>query len=223
MAQAEIITIDGPAGSGKSTISRLLARKVGFLYLDTGAMYRAVALQARREGIEPGHATELARLCAGLDLHFVTTGDGSSRLFIGDEDVSTPIRSPEMDLLSSAVSAVKEVRDAMTALQRRIGREGGLVAEGRDMGTVVFPDARYKFFLTASPGIRAQRRYRERLSRGESVLREEVERDLMMRDEQDSRRSIAPLLPAADAVLIDTSEMDPEQVVGFMIGCMAGG
>jgi CMP/dCMP kinase len=217
-SQGDVITIDGPAGSGKSTISKLLARRLGFLYLDTGAMYRAVALQAGRAGIEVGNPAGLAGLCAELDLHFEPASAGS-RLFIGEEDVTTAIRTPAMDLLSSAVSAVREVREAMTALQRKIGVRGRLVAEGRDMGTVVFPEARHKFFLTASAEVRAERRYRERVGRGESVVREEVERELRRRDEQDSRRMIAPLTPAADAVIVDTSELDPEQVVGFMLKC----
>jgi cytidylate kinase len=212
----DIITIDGPAGSGKSTLSRLLARKIGYLYLDTGAMYRAVALQAGRRGLNIQAPGDLAELCAELDLHFETAG-GENRLFLGEEDVSAAIRTPEMDLLSSTISAVKEVRDAMTALQRRIGREGKIVAEGRDMGTVVFPQAKYKFFLTAAVEIRAGRRYHERLARGESVAREEVEKELRKRDEQDSRRTIAPLKAAEDAVVIDTSNLDADQVMRVML------
>lgn len=213
---ANIITVDGPAGSGKSTMSRLLARKIGYLYLDTGAMYRAVALQARRRGLDMRAPGDLAEMCAELDLHF-ESGSGENRLFLGAEDVSAAIRTPEMDLLSSAISAVKEVRDAMTALQRRIGREGKIVAEGRDMGTVVFPQARHKFFLTAAVEIRAERRYRERLGRGESVARDEVEKELRKRDGQDSRRTIAPLMAAEDAVVIDTSNLDADQVMRVML------
>ncbi len=211
-----VVTIDGPAGSGKSTISRLLARRLGCFYLDTGAMYRAVALKARRSGIDAGDPKGLAMLCSELDLHFETEG-GENRLFIGEEDVSRAIRTPEMDLLSSAVSAVREVREAMTALQRRIGRKGNVVAEGRDMGTVVFPEAVYKFFLTAAPATRAGRRYLERLGRGEKVTREEVEHELLKRDEQDSRRSIAPLVPAKDALIVDTSDRGPDEVVRILL------
>lgn len=130
-----------------------------------------------------------------------------------------------MDLLSSRISAIREVREAMTMLQRRIACKGGVVAEGRDMGTVVFPEAEYKFFLTGAPGIRAQRRYLERLARGEQVSRKEVERELRIRDEQDSRRSLAPLTPAEDAVIIDTSELDPDRIMAIMLehmGCKIG-
>ena len=203
-----IITIDGPAGSGKSTISRLLSKKLDLLYLDTGAMYRAVALQAKREGVSPQDGKALGRLCRGLKIHF-----RSEQIYLGDEDVSAAIRSPEMDLLSSAISTVKQVREAMTDLQRKIGSERSVVAEGRDMGTVVFPHADYKFYLTASHEIRAERRYLERVQRGESVSRNQVQRELEERDHQDKTRKIAPLRPASDATIIDASSLSPEQVM----------
>ena len=215
----KIITIDGPAGSGKSTVSRLMAEKLGYLYLDTGAMYRAVALQANRLNIDFDDSKALEDVCKNLDLDFVTDG-ALSRIFIGDEDVSLLIREPEVDMLASDVSAVKEVRSSMTELQRKIGRSGDLVAEGRDMGTVVFPDADYKFFVTASHEARSERRYSERIERGESVLMEDVEADLGKRDEQDSNRSIAPLKPADDAVIIDTSPLNIAQVVEKMLSEM---
>lgn len=208
----QILTIDGPAGSGKSTVSRLLAKRLNFLYLDTGAMYRAVALQAQRMGIDFNNGKELWRLCRGLDLNFITDGD-SPKLFLGKEDISLDIRSPEMDILSSRISAIREVREAMTEFQRKIGEKGGLVAEGRDMGTVVFPDVDHKFFITASLEVRAERRYRERIGRGETVSRAEVERELRKRDDQDENRAIAPLSPAKDAKIIDTTTLSPEQVV----------
>jgi len=212
----EIITIDGPAGAGKSTVSRLLAKKIGFFYLDTGAMYRAVAFQAAREGVDFSNGKKLRKLCRSLDLKFSADGN-SNKLYIGKEDISLAIRDPEMDMLSSRVSAVKEVREAMTELQRKIGKDGGLVAEGRDMGTVVFFDADYKFFITASPKIRAERRYKERINRGESISMAEVEKDLRERDDQDKKRSIAPLRPAKDAKIIDSTTLNPDQVIEIIL------
>jgi len=213
---AKIITVDGPAGSGKSTVSRLLARRLRYLYLDTGAMYRAVALEAKRKNVDLKDRVRISRLCRELDLYFKTS-DGTTRIFLGSEDISSAIRSAEMDMLSSAVSAVKEVREAMTLLQRRMAEPGGVVAEGRDMGTVVFPDAECKFFVDADPGVRAGRRYRERQERGEAVSREKVEKELRKRDDQDTTRALAPLVPAKDAVIVDTTNMTVEEVVERMI------
>ena len=212
----KIITIDGPAGAGKSTVSRLVAKRLQILYLDTGAMYRAVALQAKREGIDIRDGERVRQMSRDLDLRFITQGE-VPKLFLGDEDISSAIRSPEMDMLSSAISAVKEVREAMTALQRKIGVEGGVVAEGRDMGTVVFPNAEHKFFLTASAEVRAERRYKERLERGEAVTREEVARELGTRDEQDRGRAIAPLVAAEDAKIIDTTLLSTSEVVAIIL------
>jgi len=211
-----IITIDGPAGSGKSTVSRLLAKKLNFLYLDTGAMYRAVALQAKRTGTAFNDGEKLWKMCKDLDLNFKTVGE-DIKLYLGNENISSAIRSPEMDMLSSKISAIKEVRVAMNEHQRKIGKKGRLVAEGRDMGTVVFPDADFKFFITAPPEVRAERRYKERIGRGESVSGEEVERDLKKRDHQDKTRIIAPLRPAEDAEIIETTTLNPDQVVEKII------
>jgi cytidylate kinase len=212
-----IITIDGPAGAGKSTISLLLAKKLGFLYLDTGAMYRAVALSALRKGIDLRDAAALHEMCRDIDINFRSTGE-NYRVYIGSEDISDEIRRPEIDMLSSKISAIKEVRDAMTGLQRRIGIKGGIVAEGRDMGTVVFPDADHKFFLSASPDIRAERRYKERADRGECISMEQVEMELKKRDEQDRTRIIAPLRPAVDAIVIDTTTLGINEVVEELLG-----
>jgi cytidylate kinase len=219
---AKVIAIDGPAGSGKSTVSRLLAARLGYLYLDTGAMYRAVALQAKRKNIVLKDTEKISKLCMDLDLHFRTL-DRATRLFLGAEDISDAIRSPEMDMLSSIISAIKEVRDAMTLLQRKMAEQRGVVAEGRDMGTVVFPDAECKFFIDADPEVRAGRRYRERLARGEKVSRQEVEKELRKRDDQDRTRALAPLVPAEDAVLLDTTNLTVEELVEIMVRTIQGG
>ncbi|MBW1900179.1 MAG: (d)CMP kinase [Deltaproteobacteria bacterium] len=214
-----IITIDGPAGSGKSTISRLLAKKINFLYLDTGAMYRAVALAANRAGISLGNGERLGELCRSLDLYF-ETGEDTPRLFLNHEDISMAIRSPEIDIAASTVSAVKEVREAMTDLQRKMARGVNIVAEGRDMGTVVFPGAQYKFFLTASADARTERRFKERLLRGESVSSASVSAELKKRDHQDETRALAPLKPAADAIIIDSTGLFIELVLEKIFSCL---
>jgi cytidylate kinase len=175
-------------------------------------MYRAVALSAFRKKIDFSDIAALHEMYRDIDINFRSTDD-NYRVYIGAEDISDEIRRPEIDMLSSKISAIKEVREAMTGLQRRIGRKGGIVAEGRDMGTVVFPDADHKFFLTASPEIRAGRRYKERLDRGEYISMEQVETDLKKRDEQDRTRVIAPLRPALDAIIIDTTTLGIDEVV----------
>ncbi len=207
-----IITIDGPAGSGKSTISRLLAKKIGFIYLDTGAMYRAVAFAANRREVKLDDGIGLGELCRSLDLRF-DVAEEPPRLFLDDEDISQAIRHPDIDMAASTVSAVNEVRKAMTDLQQRMAKGINLVAEGRDMGTVVFSGAEQKYFLTASVEERSERRYRERLGRGESISRESVEEDLKKRDYQDETRELAPLKPAEDATIIDSTGLTVVQVV----------
>ncbi|MDY6972498.1 MAG: (d)CMP kinase [Thermodesulfobacteriota bacterium] len=216
----DVITIDGPAGSGKSTISRLLAKRLNWLYLDTGAMYRAVALAANRKHIDLNDGKKLGELCHSLNLNFKTDED-PAKLFLDNKDISAAIRSPEMDMLSSKVSSVKEVREAMADLQRKMAEGLKVVAEGRDMGTVVFPLAEHKYFVTASLEVRAERRYRERLERGESVSRVVVEAELKKRDDQDGTRPLAPLRPAKGARVIDSTRLTPEDVVKQVLDHLA--
>ncbi len=213
---SNVITVDGPAGSGKSTVSRILARKLDYVYLDTGAMYRAVALAAKRSGVSTEDGSKLKELCSSLDLRYKSDED-PPRLFLNGEDISMIIRSPSMDMLSSRISSVKEVRESMIGLQRSIASEANIVAEGRDMGTVVFPEARHKFFLTASHEVRAERRYRERLGRGESISKDHVSEEMKKRDLQDANRILSPLIPATDAVLIDSTLLSPEEIVAEII------
>jgi cytidylate kinase len=209
---ASVITIDGPTGSGKSTVSRLLAKRLDYPYLDTGAMYRVVALALKRAGIGLHDEAAISKICSELDIRFVPEGD-ATRVYLGKEDVTEAIREPDIDLLASNVSALEVVRSAMTRLQRKIGSQGSLVAEGRDMGTVVFPDAQHKFYVDASLDVRVDRRFQERQRRGESISREKVREDLIRRDDQDMNRSLAPLKPAKDAIAVDTTELTLDQVV----------
>jgi len=211
-----IITIDGPTGSGKSTVSRLLAKRLNYHYLDTGAMYRAVGLSIRRAGIRLQDEEEVARICNGLDIRFIHEGD-STKIYLAQEDVTEAIREPLIDLLASNVSAIDNVRKVMSRLQRKIGSQGPLVAEGRDMGTVVFPEAKHKFYLDASLEERVNRRFQERQKKGEPVSRGKVKEDLIKRDYQDMNRRLSPLRPAKEAKIIDTTKLDPNQVVEKII------
>ena len=212
-----VITIDGPTGSGKSTISRLVAKRLNCPYLDTGAMYRVVALAIKRAGLTLNDEAAVASICDNLDIRFVPGGD-TNGVYMGDEDVSEVIREPDMDLFASDISKLDAVRKAMTSLQRKIGAQGPLVAEGRDMGTVVFPEAQHKFYVDATMEVRVERRFQERKNRGESISREEVREDLIKRDRQDMNRSLAPLKPAVDAVIIDTTGLSLDQVIEQIVG-----
>ncbi len=203
-----IITIDGPAGAGKSTVSKELARRLGYTYLDTGAMYRAVAWAARKKGVDAGDEKALSELCN--DLRLVFDGD---RILVNGEDVSSLIRTTEMDGFSSEVSRVAVVREYLTGIQRELGRQGQLVAEGRDMGTVVFSRAAHKFFLTASVRERARRRKRQLRNQGKEVTYEEILARIEARDRADSTRSIAPLQAAPDCIVIDSSDLTVEDVL----------
>lgn len=210
-----VITIDGPAGAGKTTVSRNLAERLGYRYIDTGALYRAVALAVQRRNVRPDDDAALRELCGDLQLEFVRTERGV-RLLLNGRDVTESIRNPEITMLASAVSAQSAVRSCLLHVQRKMGRQKGAVFEGRDMGTVVFPDADVKFFLVASEQSRAYRRYLELKAHGNLSL-EEVSRDMRARDCNDSTRSLAPLKPAEDAIRIDSTELTIAEVVERML------
>lgn len=211
-----MITIDGPSGSGKSTLSRLLAARLGYSYLDTGAMYRAVGYKVIQDKVDEQDAEALAAVLNDLDLQLLP-GNGDTRVLLDGRDISQSIRTAEMGLVASRVSAIAAVRRKLTELQRRTGRQGNFVAEGRDMGTVVFPDAPCKFFLDASPEERARRRTAQLLAKGEPADRQSILAQIKKRDHDDSNRNLAPLRPAADAVRIDSTDMTIEEVLAFMI------
>ena len=210
-----LITIDGPAGAGKTTVSRALADRLGYRYIDTGALYRAVARAVKARGIDPQNDADLKQLCNGLALAFVIKNEGL-RLISNGQDISDRIRTPEITMLASAVSARPVVREYLLDLQRDMGREKAAVFEGRDMGTVVFPQADVKFFLNASTAIRARRRFDELHSKSTQTL-DEVQRDIQQRDQNDSTREVAPLKPARDAIIIDSTDLTVEQVVEVMV------
>jgi cytidylate kinase len=209
-----IIAIDGPGGSGKSTVAQRLAEKLGFTYLNTGAMYRAVALAAEEAGIKKDDAQleeRIARILPALKIEF----DGD-RLQLNGRDVMSALRRPDIGDLASLYSTLAPVRARMRDLQRAMGEQGGVVMEGRDIGTVVFPDAEYKFFLDADPDVRAARRYAELAAKGASIDRDEVLRELAARDQRDRARTLAPMRRADDAIVIDTSKMSIDQVVSAL-------
>ncbi len=210
------IAIDGPAGSGKSTVARLVAERLGYTYVDTGAMYRAVAYRCLRDGVDPADGDAVTALARRLAMHFEADDQGR-RLIVDGEDVSRAIREPEVARLSSPVSAFPGVRERMVELQQAMAAEGGVVMEGRDIQTVVLPDAEVKVFLTASPEERAKRRHRELLERGEDVSLDEVKRQIEARDLRDSSRALAPLRKAADAVEIVTDGMTIEEEVSRIV------
>lgn len=207
-----IIAIDGPVAAGKTTLSKRLAERLDFSLLDTGAIYRAVALASRRQGIDWSDETQVAAVAHRLEIEFRWV-DGTNHVLLGSEDVTEAIRTPEMSQGASLVSALPEVRAALLNLQRQLGEEADVIAEGRDIGTVVFPDADLKIFLTARPEVRARRRHDEWLRTGHDETYEEVLRALKERDARDENRSVAPLKPASDSVLLDSSDLSIQQVV----------
>jgi len=218
--QRPIVAIDGPAGAGKSTVARLLADALGFVLVDTGALYRAVALAAQRAGLAFDDGPRVGALAHAMvaddSLALERDHAGSVRVRLEGADVTDAIRTPEIGMGASTVSAHKEVREALLEMQRRAGRAGGVVVEGRDIGTVVFPDADVKFFLTARPEVRARRRYDELNAKGLPVTLDATLEEVRRRDDQDTTRTVAPLRQAADAILIDDSDLSIEQTVTTM-------
>lgn len=210
-----IVAIDGPAGAGKSTAARMLAQRLSYTLLDTGAIYRIMALRAREHEVAWDDGPGVAALAGGIEITFRLEGD-VNRVFADGADVSAAIRTPEISDGASRVSALPEVRAALLDLQRRIGAAGNVVVEGRDIGTVVFPEAEAKFFLTASTDERARRRVAELAAAGRPVDLEKTRAELVARDERDSNRAAAPLRKADDAIAIDSSALGPNEVVERM-------
>lgn len=215
----QVVTIDGPSGVGKSTISRQVAARLGFTYLDTGAMYRAVALKCRQSGIDVKDEDAVASILPELNLQLLPAPSEheDARVVLDGVEVSEQIRTPEMSMLASAVSALRSVRTRLTGMQQAMGARGGVVAEGRDTGTVVFPGAAWKFYLDATPAERARRRIKQLRERGEEVDEAEILAQIIRRDRDDSERTIAPLRAAPDAVRIDSTGMSVDEVVGRVL------
>jgi cytidylate kinase len=210
-----VVAIDGPSGAGKSTVARLLAERLGYLYIDTGAMFRTVALAVKRANISPEDEEALAALCQGLEISFERR-EGAYRVLANGEDVSEAIRTPEISLLTSRISMKKAVREVLLHEQRRMGQSGNVVLEGRDIGSVVFPDAEVKFFLSASPEERGKRRFLELKAKGDKVSLEQTIAEVAARDAQDEQREHAPLRMADDALLVDSDGISVEDVLGRM-------
>lgn len=204
------IAIDGPAGAGKSTLSRLLAERFGYIYVDTGALYRAVGLAAIRRGVFPSDSEKVGDMLSQITIE-IKFKDGVQCVFLNGEDVSALIRTPEVSMAASQVSAIPKVRAFLLDLQKDLAASNNVVMDGRDIGTVVLPNAEIKIFLTASPQDRAKRRHKEMLERGEQISYDNVLADIIKRDEADSGRGIAPLKPAKDALIVDTTGFELEQ------------
>lgn len=211
-----IIAIDGPSGAGKSTLAKRLAKDLKFIYLDTGAMYRALALKVLRQGVDLADDTRLAELIAGTAIDLQET-DGRLAVLLDGEDVAAQIRTPEVSQMASKVSALRVVRTRMLELQRAMGKCGSVVAEGRDIGTVIFPEAEVKVFLDASVCERARRRYDELKAAGRVVDLDETRREIEERDKRDSGRDVAPLRKADDAMLIDSSSANADEVAAMVL------
>jgi cytidylate kinase len=214
-----VIALDGPSGAGKSTLARLLAQKLGYIYIDTGAMYRAIGWKAKQEGIDPSDEQKLAELCLRTEV-LIRNDNSDPRVSVDGRDVSGEIRTPEMGMMASAVSKSPAVRARLLILQRELGRNGGVVMDGRDIGTVVFPGAEVKFFLDASAEERGRRRYLELKAKGMDVDLAQITKEIQDRDKQDSGRALAPLKQADDALLLDSTNMSIADVLATMLSCV---
>jgi cytidylate kinase len=219
-ARRLIVTIDGPAGAGKSTVARQLAAQLGYLYLDTGALYRAVAWKVRSVGVNPEDGEAVAKLLPALQVSMNQRGSGV-HVAVNGHDVTDELRTPEISAMASLVSAIPAVREWLLPVQRHVGEAGGVVAEGRDLGTRVFPSADAKFFLDADVNTRAGRRQQDLAGGGRGAPLERTKQEIETRDERDRSRAIAPLIPAADAEIIDSSSLTVEQVIDRMMGKIA--
>lgn len=211
------IAIDGPAGAGKSTIAKRVAEELNFMYVDTGALYRAVALCAIQKNIEPDDSQRVSEMLSEIKVQLAFNYRFEKVVLLDGRDVSSQIRTPEVSMAASKISALPQVRAYLLDLQRDIAKENNVIMDGRDIGTVVLPDARVKIFLTASPQVRAERRYKELEEKGADVSFDEVLRDVNERDYNDSHRQTAPLKPAEDSVFVDTTDLDFEQSVEKII------
>ncbi len=216
MSSTYNIAIDGPAGAGKSTIAKLVAAKLGFIYVDTGAMYRAMALYFLENGIQPEDEAKVSAACGQIDIS-LRYQDGVQQVILNGEDVSGKIRTEAVGNAASVVSAYRAVRQALLALQQNLAKTSNVIMDGRDIGTCVLPEAQTKIYLTASSHVRAIRRYKELTEKGQTCNLEEIEQDIIDRDYRDMHREISPLTQAADAVLLDSSAMTIDQVVDGII------
>jgi cytidylate kinase len=213
MLDAPVVTIDGPSGSGKGTVSRAAAKSLGWHLLDSGALYRLVALAGRRAGVDLDDAVALGHLAGELDIRFDSTAAGEEIVYLGGQEVTRDIRTESAGSDASKVAALPSVREALLERQRRFAMAPGLVADGRDMGTVVFPDARVKIFLTASADERAARRYKQLKEKGVAATLAALSKEIAERDQRDITRAVSPLVASADAVLLDTTGMPVDAVV----------